>query len=140
LAKAAHATVFGLTHATAFATIKRISYAVGLPALMDTFDAVRAETTTNAVDLIDTSLRLDQSTAFPERQVEQLARELEGQPFALAVLRALVVNHFNLFPVHFKTKQAVCEALGIPYKKLQASNPRSRLIGGTHPADQKRDN
>ncbi|MGH9343414.1 MAG: metallophosphoesterase [Terriglobia bacterium] len=128
LLRGAMETVFGLAQAMSYATVRRISSAVGLPVLMETYEAVKGEEPSVAVELIDTSLRLDQLHAFPKKQVQTLGNRLEGKFLPLRVLRSMVVNYFYLFPVHFKIKQSVCESLQIPYKRVQGTDPRARLV------------
>jgi hypothetical protein len=128
LKKRARETVFGLTQAVSYAIIKRVSFAIGLPSLMETYTAVRDEAPSNAVELIHTSLHLDQLTQFPKKSVEELAQRFDGQPLATSVLRQLVIGHFHQFPVPFDVKQAVCGNLGISYKRLQATDPRDRVL------------
>jgi hypothetical protein len=131
LLRRARETVFGLTHMLAFGTIKRVSYAVGLPGLRDTYASIRAETQTNAVELIHTSLHLDQFASFPQKMVEDLGKRLDGQLLPMSILKNLVVNHFHLFPVDYRIRQTICDRLGISYTRLQRTNPRARLVANT---------
>jgi hypothetical protein len=120
--------MFVLAHMMTHGIVKRISVAVGSNSLRETYKAIRAESGTAAVRLIDMSIRLDQFAGFPEQDVLRLGAEFEGQLLPHTVLRHLIVNHFHLFPVHFQVKQSVCDRLGITYKRLQAANPSVKLL------------
>ena len=129
LSKRARQTLFGLAYLASYGTVRRISQAVGSPNLFETYQAVLADTSTAAHALIHCSLQLDQHTVFPQDQILDLGIRFESNALVKVVLRNLVVNHFYLFPVPFDVKQRICEKLGIPYKRLQATDPKARLIG-----------
>ena len=81
-----------------------------------------------AVTLVDASIKLDHSIEFPERHSLNLGDRLEINPFAASLLRHLVVNHFNLFPVRPNIRQKVCQKLDIPIGSTRAILPSHKKI------------
>jgi hypothetical protein len=126
----ARTSIFGMAHMLTFGMVKRISHAVGSQDLQLTYDVVRQKFGTPAVDLIHTSIILDQLGLFPQKDIVRLGRDLEGNALPESVLRHMVVNHFHMFNVHFRIKQAVCDQLGISYERLRVANPAHRMISG----------
>jgi predicted MPP superfamily phosphohydrolase len=127
LQRRATETIIGITECITFGMIQRISGAIGAPGLEVTYDRMLQEAPTNAVRLVDISLMLDHVGRIPQDRITTLAREVEVNPLALTVLRYLVVQHFQLFPVEPQVKQRLCQALDMPYERLQGANP-SRLL------------
>gem|GEM_PF-1250987 len=128
LADKAKASISALVYMTSYATIKRISHAVGDPALMPAFDVVKDADDSPAVALIHTSLQLDQAKQFPMKGVGNLVSKFQSNTLAMSLLRSLVNQHMHLFPMDYDKKQQACELVGISYKRVQRANPRGRLI------------
>jgi hypothetical protein len=122
-------SLYGMIHSISYGTIRRISNAVGSPALSQIHDFIWSGSQSAAIDLIHASIRLDQANIpFPQELVEQLNVKLKDNQVALRILRGLVVNHFHLFEGRFTLKQRICSKLGIAYKPLQRTDPRARLV------------
>jgi hypothetical protein len=129
LARRVSEMMVGLARIVVFSLVKHISYAVGSPDLKITYDRLLSETCTPATRLIHTSLALDHyDRAFPRAAVKDLFRDLESNAMATSILRFLVVHHFYMFPLSYRTKQAVCQDLGITYATMQAYDPGRRVI------------
>ena len=118
----------GLVHMLAFGLIRRIAKAVGSQDLFNTYEKLIAESRTPAFELVNSSLNLDHSAKFPHSLVRDLGSDFKDAPLPLSVLRHLVVEHFHLFPVEFKTKQSISSTIGIRYSSLQAVDPRTRML------------
>ncbi len=126
----ARRTVVAMAEIVSVGMVRRISNAVGSPALFATYERLLKQDPSPCVALINTSLHLDHTESFPDRPVMELAGGLVGNWHALSVLRCLVGQHFLLFPVDFRCKQRVCQALGISYKRVQAVDHARRLLPG----------
>lgn len=126
LQRAKH-SILGLTQTISYSTIKRIAASVGSPSLTETYNRLIQQYNTPAVHLIHSSLQLDHAANFPQSNLVQLGKKLDNKFLPLSILKHMVVNHFHLFPVHFRSKQKVCDGLGISYKRLQSTNPKARL-------------
>lgn len=124
----ARESLTGLVHVLAFGLIKRVARAVGSRDLFNTYERLLEESRTPAFTLINSALNLDNSNTFPDTLIRSVANEFQDAPLPLTVLRHLVVAHFHLFPVRFKTKQSICSAIGIKYSTLQRANPRARML------------
>ena len=118
----------GLIQIVSYGMIKSIAKSVGSRDLSNTFVRLSQETETPAFILIDTALGMDTQPNFPEIKIQEVASQFDDDQLPRSVLRHLVVTHFQLFPVGFKTKQRICKILGIEYSKLQRSNPSPRIV------------
>jgi hypothetical protein len=131
--RTAKKTVTGLTHTVAYGFIRRIAASVGSPELKKTYESVRKELDTRAVDLVHVAIKLDQLAEFPQKEVIALHKKLQGKPVPRGVLRALVANHFYMFPVTGQVKQRICDTLGIPYKMVQKRELKGKLLAKKRP-------
>ncbi len=125
----ANNVVFALALLAAFGIIKRISSAVGSPELERTYDKVGQALPFTATRLTNMAIRLDQVGGFPEDDLIAMAASLAKAPLPASVLRWLVLNHVTLFPVPFRERQSVFEAVGIKYAESIGANPNRRLLG-----------
>jgi len=129
LQKKARQTIVGLAKITSLSLVKIISHAIGSPALTVTYERLIAQDSSPSIRLIDTSIKLDHSGNFPDEHIKTLAHNLQKSPLAMWILRGLVMQHFYLFPVDFRTKQRVCETIGISYTRIQGLDSSKKLIG-----------
>ena len=113
------AFLFTFLELVAFNMVKRISHAVGASALAETYEKVVAANPTRAIKIINTSVKLD-TTGFPKREILSLYAELKENVFCQEILRHLVVHHVYLFDTDHKTKQAMCEEMGMEFKNLRS--------------------
>jgi hypothetical protein len=93
--------------------IKHVSQAVGSEHLKATYKDVLQDNSENGVALIDISVKIDHFGHFPEKEIAKLYERLEGNPFALNILRILVRDHLYLYNVNVKTRQRICHKLQI---------------------------
>ena len=118
----------GLVHILCYGLIDRIAKAVGSRDLFNTYERLLKESQTPAFSLINSALNLDNSSEFPDRLIRNVASEFQKTPLPLSVLRHLVVAHFHLFPIDFKTKQSISDTIGIRYSSLQRASPVARML------------
>lgn len=131
LQRKARETVVGMAKVISYGLVKRVSHAIGSPLLTNTYDRLVKESPDNATRLVEVSTRLDHSGEFPDDQIKILAHDMRSSHIPLWILRGLIVQHFYLFPVDYRKKQRVCEALGISYSRLQAADPSRKLISSS---------
>ena len=118
----------GLAHLLSYGMVKRVAKSVGSRDLSNTYKRLLGETETPAFRLINSALELENSSEFPVISIREVASDFEKSPLPLSVLRHLVVSHFQLFPVDFRTKQSICATVGIRYSSLHRSDPVSRMV------------
>ena len=124
----AQETLTGLAHALSYGMVRKIGRSVGSRELSNTFERLLGESPTPSYRLINSSLELDHNPDFPALSIRETAFQFEDKPLPLSVLRHLVVSHFHLFPVDFRTKQSICASLDIKYSSLQRSDPKPRML------------
>lgn len=123
--------VLWLARGCAFGVVKKVSNAVGLEDLAQTFQAVLERNRTTATVLIDVSVKLDHFPNVPPNEIKELGREVRKSYFTSILLRDLVRQHLLVFEVSTKERQRLLSWLGIegPTPEL-FDNPRRRLKGG----------
>jgi Calcineurin-like phosphoesterase/ATPase family associated with various cellular activities (AAA) len=105
--------ILWLTRACAFGVIKRISNAVGLEELEQTFDAIIKDNNTISTRLIDISVKLDHFAHPPEAEIMDLGKDVRKSPFISVVLNDLVNQYLLTFPVSQKQRQRLLSWLEI---------------------------
>lgn len=123
-------TLFGIAEFLGAGIVRRVAYSVGSDDLWPTYRRVREGDDSPIVQLFDCSIHLDHSGTFPEGYVLDLARELESNLLMESILRDLVVEHLYMYPVDFRIKQKVCEALNVSYKRIREYDRGARLLSG----------
>lgn len=114
LASETDKVLLSLTRDVAFGIVKRISQAVGLEELEETY----RETLDRAgaplpVKIIDYAIKLDHFGRFPKAELERITGELKKNPFALRLMRDLTADYMYLFPVDFRARQYIGDTLNL---------------------------
>jgi hypothetical protein len=111
LRDAAGATIVRLTEMSIFGMIKKLSLAVGVVDLSETYESVRRALGEDNVParLIDLSIRLDHFGRIPEEDVKALATKLENNMTAYTILRFLIAEYLHLFPCDYKIEQRMVQ-------------------------------
>lgn len=106
--------IFRLCFMSAFGVTKRISNAVGIDRLNNTFDKVKEAQPFNSTKLIDLAIRLGYSgLATNLEQIESYKEEMKNSNLSKVVLQSLVIDHMYMFDTDYKTRSRVCNKLGI---------------------------
>jgi hypothetical protein len=125
LAKTTDEAVIWLTRRAMFGVLKRVSYAVGLELLRETYKAVLEDSNHRvSVRLIDLSVKLDHFSAFPQGEIEELWDDLRKNYFSGTLIRDLVGYHIYLFGLEHRTLQSIGETFDIKVSDPQFHNPR----------------
>ncbi len=111
LREAAGETMVRVTELSIFGLIKRLSLAVGVVDLSETYAKVRELLGEDNIPtrLIDLSIKLDHFGHIPEEDVTFLAEVLEDNFTAYTILRLLVAEYLHLFPCDFRTEQRMVQ-------------------------------
>lgn len=124
LEKSVKSCIFYFCEMIATGMVKRISQAVGTKDLADTYRQVLEKNPTNSYKLIDIAVKLD-NVGFPTGDVYALNDQLKENVFCQRLLSRLVVDHFYLYATSYKTKQNVCNKLGIKMQDLRGIDLRT---------------
>lgn len=127
--KVAKEFLFFVTEMMCLATLHRISYAVGSESLGPTYQDVEDTYNNRATRFVQLSLRLDHFRGFPEKRALELLKEVKDDVFGLTLLRILVAEHFYLFPRPYRTRQSICQKLGISYQRTLEPRKAQLLTG-----------
>jgi Calcineurin-like phosphoesterase len=107
----------------AYASVKRISMAVGSEELRDTYAGVPLDASPVGVRLTTLAVKLDHFNAFPEAEVLSLYSEVENNALASMMIRRLVRDHLYLYSIDYRTRQRLCA-------KLDIADGDPEMIGG----------
>jgi hypothetical protein len=114
LAKEADKIVVSLTRDVAFGIVKRISQAVGLEELEETYkEILDRDGERLPVRIIDYAIKLDHFALFPKPELEYIVGKTNKNPFALRLLRDLTADYLYLFPTDFRVRQYIGDTIGI---------------------------
>jgi hypothetical protein len=129
LAKTTDEAVIWLTRRAMFGVLKRVSYAVGLELLRETYKAVLEDSNHRvSVSLIDLSVKLDHFSAFPQGEIKELWDLLRKNHFSGTLIRDLVAYHIYLFGLEHRTLQSIGETLDIKVSDPRFHNPRVKKL------------
>jgi hypothetical protein len=108
---AAQATMVRLTELAIFGTIKRLSLAVGVVDLKETYHQIRKLVGEEDVPtrLIDLSIKLDHFGRIPETDVRELESRLRNNITAYTILKLLIADFLHLFPCDYATEQKMVQ-------------------------------
>ena len=137
LAEETDKVLLSLTRDVAFGIVKRISQAVGLEELEETYrETLERAGAPLPVRVIDYAIKLDHFARFPKAELERIMEDIKKNPFALRLLRDLTADYLYLFPVDFRARQYIGDTLNIKVnepnmlgsssKKLKALPAKSR--------------
>lgn len=105
--------LFNLLQGLAFVVVKHISDSVGSYKLSMTFDELLGEADMMSYRFIDLSIRLDYYHGFPNKEVFQLYKDVQRNPFSPHLLRHLVWYYFYIYPARHSLRKSVCAKLDI---------------------------
>lgn len=132
LGKEADKVIVSLTRDVAFGMIKRISQAVGLEELAETYrEILERDGSRLPVRIVDYAIKLDHFARFPKPELERIVEQVQKNPFALRLLRDLTADYLYLFPTDFRIRQYIGDKLGITVntaKILGAGSKRTKAL------------
>jgi len=106
--------VFRLCFMSSFGITKRVSNAIGLDRLNNTFEKALEAQPYNSIKLIDLAIKLGYSSlASNIEQVETYKDEMKKNKLSNVVLQNLVIDHMYMFDTDYKTRSRICNKLGI---------------------------
>lgn len=106
--------VFRLCFMSSFGITKRVSNAIGLDRLNNTFNKALEAQPYNSIKLIDLAIKLGYSSlASNIEQIETYKDEMKKNKLSNVVLQNLVIDHMYMFDTDYKTRSRVCNKLGI---------------------------
>jgi predicted MPP superfamily phosphohydrolase/ABC-type oligopeptide transport system ATPase subunit len=108
---ASKAVMVRLTEFCIFGIIKRLSLAVGVVDLKETYRQVKQLAGEGDVPtrLIDLSIKLDHFGYIPEREVEDLELQLRNNITAYTILKLLIADFIQLFPCSYQVEQRMVQ-------------------------------
>lgn len=125
--KASRNFLFGICAMSTFGIIKRVTNAIGYEKLSGTFEDILTQHNTNAVKLIDTSIKLDHNKSFPWTDIQNLKGETDKNYLANIVLKNLVINYLYVFVTSESDKQKICDLLGIKMEQQRMIDATSKV-------------
>ncbi len=113
--EATHDFIFKMCFISSWGITKRVSNSIGYDKLKNSFQKALALQPSNAVKLIDLSIKLSYA-GIPMDEIQEYKKQMEKNKLSYVVLQNLVIDHLYLFDTKYKTKDQVCSILGINMK------------------------
>jgi hypothetical protein len=107
--------IFKLCFMSSWGLTKRVSNSIGYDKLKNSFQKALAIQPSNAVKLIDLSIKLGYA-GIPMDEVEEYKKEMEKSKLSFVILQNLVIDHMYMFDTKYQIKDQVCSILGISMK------------------------
>ena len=125
LAEETDQVVIMLTRNAAFGIVKRISQAVGLEELEETYRSIlQRDGERLPVKIIDYAIKLDHFARFPKPEFDRILEASRKNAFALRLVRDLTADYMYLFPADFRVRQYIGEAL-----RIKVNTPQMLSLG-----------
>lgn len=106
--------IIQLSQAMGFGMIRRISQAVGLSDLQETYaDVLSGNKTNKSFRIIDIAIQLDHFSSVPEEELKYLDKDLRSNSYAHGVLRDLVLTYLYLRQVDHSKRSRLMSQFGI---------------------------
>ena len=96
--------------------MKKIADSIGSKEATEIYSLLSQEKNTVALKLINEEILLNFSKNFSPSRVESLKNTFSGNEIATLILREIILNYLEMFPVEYKEKQRVANILGINMK------------------------
>jgi predicted phosphohydrolase len=111
----ARKVLFNMLFFITFNIIKKISNAVGSRSLIPVIESISDRVNTNAVKLINLSVKLDLGSHGSVEDLKKLTRSLEGSGLSITILRSMLAHYLYMFEVRDSDVRKICNAAGINY-------------------------
>ncbi|HEX8289657.1 MAG TPA: metallophosphoesterase [Pyrinomonadaceae bacterium] len=118
---------FQLMFILVYGMIKRISNSVGSEHLKETYEEILGFNNTIPIKFIDTSIRLDHFTPFPEEKLNELNDLVKNNKLCFTVERQMIRDHFHLHKENYKLRQRVCDKFGIQLNNEKLIGNRDKM-------------
>ena len=99
-----------------FIIMKKIADSIGSKEATEIYSLLSQEKNTVALKLINEEILLNFSKNFSPSRVESLKNTFNGNEIATLILREIILNYLEMFPVEYKEKQRVANIIGINMK------------------------
>jgi len=117
--------IFNLASNITHQFLKKITSCVGTNKLKEIYPEVLKKNNTNAIKLINFSIKLEYLDGFPINDLKELKKELSKNLLPYSILRREVVNYIYMYPLSVEKKQQIGEAISLPistFRKIEATS------------------
>ena len=114
--KIAKNILFRFSSELSYGFIKKISGVIGYEKLSETFKDILVDNNTVAVNIVDTSIKLDFYREFPYDEMRELLKRVDKNILPRVLLKSLVVNYLYMFETSYKDKARICDLVDISIK------------------------
>jgi hypothetical protein len=122
--------LIGFTEMVIYGLVKKVSGAVGLEELKETYYHVRRLAGEDDIStrLIDLAIVLDHFGTIPETDVKDLEQRLRKNPAAYTILTLLVKEYLTLFPTDYKTLQKMAQLFNFRQNDARAAGKKIKSL------------
>jgi predicted phosphodiesterase len=117
-----------ITRLNIFGLFRFAAVALGSRDEEEVYDEFKKSVNTNAASLLGMAIKLE-TAQLPIAEINSLAAKLKKSYISEATLKLLVVHHCYVFEPKISDMQAVCSALGLQAKTLEANRAVKSLKG-----------
>lgn len=125
LRKLASKFIFSLSFMFSYVFIKKVSNSIGSENLTEVFKLIRDQNNSVSVDLIDVAIKLEHLNTIPFQDIDEFKAKTDSNFLALGLLKKFMIDYLYMYDVDYKTKQRICDRLGISIQEQLTIEMRS---------------
>ncbi len=110
------ALLFKICSLAVYGISKRISNAIGIEELANTFEQIKEKQNFKSIELVNASIKLDHFKGFPEDELDKLANNSNSNYLVISVLQNFIINYLYLYHTEDDLKQRLCDKFKISLK------------------------
>ncbi|MDL2223634.1 metallophosphoesterase, partial [Bacteroidales bacterium OttesenSCG-928-M11] len=117
--------IFSLASNITHQFLKKITSCIGTNKLKEIYPEVLKNNNTNAIKLINFSIKLEYLDGFPLNDLKELKKELGSNVLPYSILRREVVNYIYMYPLSIEKKQQIGEVISLPisaFRRIEATS------------------
>ena len=116
-----------LTYGFIFAVLARISASIGSREADEIYDELEKSNPTPAIQIINQAITLQFKKKLDFKKLKQLNRGFKSNPICERILKQIVVQHIYMFPVNYRDKQKLSEALKLPMQTQRLMDRQEKM-------------
>lgn len=109
-----------ITYRMIYSILRKIGISIGSKEAMEIYKKILDEEPSSAMELIYEDIALNYSKMLNIERIKSLNLKLDKNIIGQLILKEIVIQHFEMFPVQYSEKQKIANILGFDIKKINS--------------------
>ncbi|HDV7283455.1 TPA: hypothetical protein RJ191_000310, partial [Mannheimia haemolytica] len=109
-----------ITYRMIYSILRKIGISIGSKEAMEIYKRILDEEPSSAMELIYEDIALNYSKMLNVERIKSLNLKLDKNIIGQLILKQIVIQHFEMFPVQYSEKQKIANVLGFDIKKMNS--------------------